>query len=42
MTALGSFGACTMRRLAAHERLDPAWRDWFVGWLQGAVGEGAG
>lgn len=20
----------TMRRLAAHERLDPAWRDWFV------------
>lgn len=29
----------TTRRLAAHERLDPAWRDWFVGKLSGAEGE---
>jgi len=32
----------TMRRLAAHERLDPAWRDWFLGKLAGAEGEVAG
>jgi MOSC domain-containing protein YiiM len=32
----------TMRRLAAHERLDPAWRDWFLGKLQGAEGDVAG
>ena len=32
----------TMRRLAAHERLDPAWRDWFLRKLAGAEGEVAG
>ena len=32
----------TMRRLVAHERLDPAWRDWFVGKLAGTEGEVAG
>jgi MOSC domain-containing protein YiiM len=26
----------TMRRLAAHPRLDPSWRDWFLGALAGA------
>lgn len=29
----------TMRRLAAHERLDPAWRGWFLGKLAGAEGD---
>jgi MOSC domain-containing protein YiiM len=32
----------TMRRLAAHARLDPAWRDWFRKKLPGAEGEVAG
>jgi MOSC domain-containing protein YiiM len=32
----------TIRRLAAHERLDPAWRDWFLGKLGGAEDEVAG
>lgn len=32
----------TMRRLADHERLDPAWRDWFLKKLAGAAGEGGG
>jgi len=31
-----------MRRLAAHERIDPAWREWFLGKLAGAEGEVAG
>lgn len=30
----------TMRRLAAHDRLDPAWRKWFLGKLAGAEREG--
>lgn len=32
----------TMRRLAAHERLDPGWRAWFWRRLTGAEGEVAG
>jgi MOSC domain-containing protein YiiM len=32
----------TMRRLAVHERLDPAWREWFLGRLAGAEGDVAG
>ncbi len=32
----------TMRRLAEHERLDPAWRDWFLRRLAGADGAMAG
>jgi MOSC domain-containing protein YiiM len=32
----------TVRRLAAHQRLDPAWRDWFLGKLAGTEGEVAG
>ncbi|HET9552667.1 MAG TPA: MOSC domain-containing protein [Anaeromyxobacteraceae bacterium] len=32
----------TMRRLAGHDRIDPAWRDWFLGKLAGTEGEVAG
>lgn len=32
----------TMRRLAAHERLDPAWREWLVERLAGTRDDGAG
>jgi MOSC domain-containing protein YiiM len=32
----------TIRRLAAHERIDPAWREWSLGKLAGAEGEVAG
>ncbi len=31
-----------IRGLAAHERLDPAWREWFLARLAGAEGEVAG
>lgn len=32
----------TARRLAAHERLDPSWRDWFLKKLAGAKDDGSG